>query len=39
MTCGHRGRDHGVWNPEHRTEATRAMIDWFKLHLLTHATN
>jgi dipeptidyl aminopeptidase/acylaminoacyl peptidase len=27
------GGDHGFRNPEHRTQATNAMVAWFKEHL------
>ena len=29
------GGDHGFRNPEHRTQATNAMVAWFKQHLAT----
>ncbi len=28
------GGDHGFRTPSHRAEATRAMVAWFKAHLL-----
>ena len=33
------GGNHGFRNPEHRGEATRAMVAWFKQHLSTTATH
>ena len=33
------GGDHGFRNPDHRAEATTAMVAWFKQHLRVRATN
>ena len=33
------GGDHGFRNPDHRAEATSAMVAWFKKHLGVRATN
>lgn len=33
------GGDHGFRNPDHRAEATTAMVAWFKQHLGARATN
>ena len=33
------GGDHGFRNPDHRAEATAAMVAWFKRHLTPHASD
>ena len=34
-----KGGDHGFGNPDHRAEATAAMVAWFKRHLTPRASN